>query len=110
MHPTKKQLAQFQISFEKATEFLYEKEKRSTEFLDKIIKEYFTLEFIKPEDGILCPLPSKFPEDKKANVVWIIEVQLTNWKIVNGLKDIETNKIYFHKTDIDLILKSFFKN
>ncbi len=101
-----KQLAQLKASSEKATELLYEKEKRSTEFLGKTIKGYFTLELIKHSEGVFWALPSPYPEDKNPDVVGIIEVRLSNWKILNALKDIETNKLYFSETDMDLILNS----
>lgn len=76
------------------------------QYLTQNIKEYLTLELIKNSEGVFWALPSLYPEDKNPNVVWIIEVRLSNWKILNGLKDIETNKLYFSKEDMDLIFQN----
>lgn len=114
MHPIKKQLDQFYSSAEKAAEgwakFANEAEQNFIHYACKIIKEYYTLEIITATKNSFSVISSKFPKDKNPDRVWFLQLTLSNWKTISALQDLETNNLYFSKSDIDLILNNIFKN
>ena len=114
MHPTKKQLDQFYSSAEKAAEgwakFADKAEQNFIRYACKIIKEYYTLEIITQTKNSFWVMSSKFPKDKDLDVVWFLQLTLSNWKTISALQDLETNKLYFSKSDIHLILNNIFNN
>ena len=116
MQPTEKQLDQFYSSAEKAAEgwakFADKAEQNFIRYGTKIIKGYYTLELIKSKEykNTYGTQISKFPQDKNPDVVWFVELNMPNWKIISALRDIDTDKIYFSRKDIDTILDNLFKN
>ena len=71
----------------------------------KQIKKYYTFDIIKIKHNTFGSKIMKFPKDKNPDVVWFLEVTMSNWKIICALQDLDTNKFYFSKSDIDVILK-----
>lgn len=87
MHPTKKQPDQFYSSDEKAFEgwvkFPDEAERNFIRYGTKIIKGYYTLELIEVKKNTFGAIPIKFPQDKNPDVVWFVELNMPNWKIIS---------------------------